>query len=87
MFLDAGGHYSVIVLSAGNAKNISYFGSYTVDDANSSMTMHIDASSRANADGRNQKRFITFSGDELIQENPPSGGPRGSVQVTWKRSN
>ena len=47
MFLDADGHYSVIVLSAGNAQNISYFGTYTVNDADSSMTMHIDGSSRA----------------------------------------
>ena len=26
MFLDAGGHYSVIVVTAGNARNIAYFG-------------------------------------------------------------
>ena len=33
MFLDAGGHISVIVISAGGARNTSYFGTYTVDDA------------------------------------------------------
>ena len=86
MFLDMDGHYSVIVISAGNAKSISYFGTYTVGDADNSMTLHIDGSSRANADGRNQKRIITFSGDELIQDTPPSAGPKGTVKVTWKRS-
>jgi hypothetical protein len=86
MFIDADGHYSVIVLTAGRANNISYFGSYTVDEAASSMTLHIDGSSRASADGRDQKRLLTFSGDELIQDTPPSAGPRGSVKVTWKRS-
>jgi hypothetical protein len=87
MFLDADGHYSVIVLGDGNARSISYFGTYTVADADSSMTLHIDGSSRANAEGRDQKRLITFSGDELIQDTPPSAGPGGSVKVTWKRSN
>jgi hypothetical protein len=87
MLLDAEGHYAVIVLSAGNAANISYFGTYTVNDADSSMTLHIVGSTHANANGRDQKRLITFSGDELILDTPPSSGPRGSVKVTWKRSN
>jgi hypothetical protein len=49
------------------------------------MTMHIDGSTRAKADGRDLKRQITFNGDEMIQDTPPSAGPRGFVKVTWKR--
>jgi hypothetical protein len=74
------------VISAGNAKSISYFGTYTVSDADGSMTLHIDGSSRANAAGQTQRRIITFSGDELIQDTPPSVGPKGTIKVTWKRS-
>ncbi|MGD0025366.1 MAG: hypothetical protein ABSC37_12215 [Xanthobacteraceae bacterium] len=90
MFLDAGGHYSVIVISTGNARSISYFGTYTVDDTDNSITMHIDASSGANA-GRDVKRQVTFSGDELIVANQPPAqtpaGPLGGVKLTWKQAN
>jgi hypothetical protein len=46
MMFDAGGHYSVIVVNAGKAPVISYYGAYKVDDADKSMTMHIDAGGR-----------------------------------------
>jgi hypothetical protein len=87
MFLDAGGHYSVIVISGGNARNISYFGTYTVNDDDSSMTMHIDTSTLANATGRDERRLVTFSGDELIVQNQKSAGPMGTIKLTWKRLN
>ncbi len=85
MFLDADGHYAIIVVSDGKARNISYFGTYTVNDADSSMTLHVDASSRARGDGHDQKRMVTFSGDELIQQTPPSSSPVGSIKLIWKR--
>jgi hypothetical protein len=81
MSFDAGGHFSVIVLSGGQAKNISYFGTYKVDDASNSMTIHIDGSSLAHQAGRDLKRTLAFNGDELIVE---SGN--GNVKLTWKRS-
>lgn len=87
MFLDAGGHYSVIVITAGRARNVSYFGTYTVDDTDSSVTMHIDGSSNANAVGRDEKRFVSFSGDELVVANQKSAGPIGGVKLTWKQAN
>ena len=61
MFFDANGNYSVVVLSGGKARNISYFGTYTVSDADSTVTLHIDGSNRANADGRNQKRLVRLA--------------------------
>jgi hypothetical protein len=87
MFLDAGGHYAIIVISGGNARNVSYFGTYTVDEAASAMTMHVDASSFPNAAGRDQKRYVTFSGDELIVTNQKSAGPVGPLKLTWKPAN
>jgi len=87
MFLDAGGHYSVIVVTDGGARSISYFGAYTVDDADAMMTLHIDASSRAGAAGRDEKRRVTFNGDELIVQNQAPAGSLGAVKVTWTRAN
>src|SRR5579863_7478598 len=47
MFLDAGGHYSVIVISDGGARSIAYFGSYAVDTATHMVVYHVDGASQA----------------------------------------
>jgi hypothetical protein len=87
MFLDAAGHYSVIVITTGAARDISYFGTYTTDDADGSITIHIEASSYAAAAGRDEKRFLRFDGDELISSNQQPAGSAGGVTLTWKRAN
>jgi hypothetical protein len=81
MTFDANGHFSVIVLSGGRARNISYYGTYTVNDSDSSMTIHIDGSSLPHENGRDLKRKLAFNGDELVVESP-----NGNVQLTWKRA-
>jgi hypothetical protein len=85
MLLDAAGHYSIIVVSNGGAKNISYYGTYTVDELNKSVTMHISGSTRSNANGRDQTRQVTVDGDQLVEQTMP--GRRGSIKMTWKRAN
>jgi hypothetical protein len=85
MILTADGHYAVIVLSNGGARNISYFGTYTVNAADSTITMHIGGSTHAKANGRDQKHPVALSGDELTVSNPTSAS-RGSIKLTWKRS-
>jgi hypothetical protein len=85
MMLDATGHYAIIVLSSGNATNIAYYGTYTLDDAAKTMTLHIDGSTRPRADGRDQKRLITLSGDQLVQETQEGG--KAAIKLTWKRAN
>jgi hypothetical protein len=86
MFLDAGGHYSVVVVTAGEAKSIAYFGNYTVADADSSVTFHVNASSRPNGAERDQTRLASLSGDELTLASPKPG-PIGGVKLTWKLAN
>jgi hypothetical protein len=90
MFLDAGGHFSVIVISSGDARNIAYFGTYTVDDAAKSMTVHVDGSSGGSghsASGRDLKRLIALNGDQLIVSSDRPAGAPGGVKLTWKRAN
>jgi hypothetical protein len=89
MFLDAGGHFSVVVVSTGNARSVSYFGTYTVNDADKSMTMHVDASSggSVSAAGRDEKRLITLSGDDLIVQSQTPSGRVGPITLTWKQAN
>lgn len=86
MMLDAGGHYSIVVLTSGDARNIAYYGTYTVDDAGKTMTLHIDGSTRPRADDGDQKRLITLDGDQLTQETA-DGSNRAAIKLTWKRAN
>ncbi len=67
------------------AGSIAYFGTYTVNDADKTLTMHLEGSSFPNWVGTDQKRTIELSGDELKFINQaPSMGP-GTITVTWKR--
>jgi Lipocalin-like domain len=90
MFLDAAGHFSVIVVSDGNARSLAYFGTYTINDADKSLVIHIEDSAGGgspNAAGRDLKRLVTLSGDELAVENELATGGPGAVKVIWKRAN
>jgi hypothetical protein len=90
MFLDAAGHFSVIVVSDGNARSLAYFGTYTINDADKSMVIHIEDSAGGgtpNAAGRDLKRLFTLNGDELSVQNELATGAAGNVKVTWKRAN
>jgi Lipocalin-like domain len=86
MFLDAAGHYSVVVITAGDAKSIAYFGNYTVSDADHSVTFHVEASSRASGAEKDQTRVASLSGDELTLASQKPG-PIGGVKLTWKLAN
>ncbi len=89
MFLDAAGHLSVIVISDGGARNIAYFGTYKVDDADKTMSIHIDGSSGGarNASGRTFKRFVQVQGIEMIMANETPTGTPGPIKQTWKQAN
>lgn len=89
MFLDAGGHVSVIVISDGGAQNISYFGTYTVDDAAKSMTINVDGSSGGNgsASGRSFKRQVQLQGNKLVLANDAPRTAPGVIKQTWKQAN
>jgi hypothetical protein len=87
LFADAAGHYSVIIISDGGARNVSLFGTYTVDDTNSSVTLHVDVSNLPDFVGQDVKRFVAFNGDELTVTGEQRKGPVGPVTMLWKRAN
>jgi hypothetical protein len=87
MFADAAGHYSVIVISSGGARNVSLFGTYTVNEAEKSVMLHIDASNLTDAVGQDVKRFVALNGDELTATSQRPAGPVGQVTMIWKRAN
>jgi hypothetical protein len=64
---------------------ISHFGRYTVNEADKSITFHIESSTYPNFNGVEQKRPFTLAGDELTYTVPGfSGG--GTATSSWKRA-
>ena len=62
---------------------ITYFGTYSVNEADRVINIHVDASSFPNWNGTDQKRFFEVSNDQLkLIVHPPRGG---SVDVLWRR--
>jgi Lipocalin-like domain len=67
--------------------SFAYFGTYTVNEADRSLTFHIDGSTYPNFDGADQKRSFTLAGDELKYTNPVATVGQGViVEAVWKRA-
>jgi len=64
---------------------LSYFGSYTVDDADKSITVKMEASSFPNQTEAPAKRMATLNGDELRMNNPGRLAG-GQTNLVWKRA-
>jgi len=66
---------------------VAYFGTFTVDDADHSLTLHIAQSSFPNWNGTDQKRTFKFVGDELRYTAASStANPAESAELVWKRA-
>ena len=62
---------------------ITYFGTYSLNDAERTIDTRVEASSFPNWNGTDQKRFFEVTEDQLkLTVRPPRGGP---VDVRWKR--
>jgi hypothetical protein len=63
---------------------IAHFGRYTVNEADKTITFHIETSTFPNWNGAEQKRPFTLMGDELKWTTAASSG--GSAEVVLKRT-
>lgn len=63
--------------------SIAHFGTYTVNEADKTVTFHIETSTFPNWNGTEQKRPITLAGDELKWRTAASSG--GTAEVVLKR--
>jgi hypothetical protein len=64
---------------------LSYFGTYSVNEADKSLTFKIERSSYPNQNGMDAKRIIkSITADELKYNNPARIGG-GQNDVVWKR--
>jgi hypothetical protein len=64
---------------------ITYFGTYSISEADSSIAIHVDGSSFPNWNRTDQKRFVTIAGEQLTLTVRPPGAD--VVDVIWKRAN
>ena len=63
---------------------ITYFGTYSVNEADRTIDIRVEASSFPNWNATDQKRFFEVTEDQLkLTVRPPRGG---SVDVLWKRA-
>ena len=65
--------------------SIAHFGRYTVNEADKTITFHIETSTFPNWNGAEQKRLFTLTGDELKWMIPAASGG-GSAEVVLKRA-
>lgn len=65
---------------------IAYFGRYALDEAAGVLSLHVDASNRAGAAGRDQKRLVQLDGDALTLRNHHVSHSLGGVTLVWKRA-
>ena len=70
---------------------ITYFGTYSVNETDRAMVIHIDASSFPNWDGADQKRLITLTEDVLALGDrrlkltvPPAPTGGAALEVLWR---
>jgi hypothetical protein len=67
-------------------KSIAYYGTYTVNEAERVVMLHLDASTFPNLVGTDQKRVIaSLTADELRYSNP-AAMPGLQVHQVWKRA-
>ncbi len=64
---------------------ISYFGMYTVSEADHALNFHIESSSFPNWNGADQKRLVAVKGDEMKYSNP-TASTGGKADLIWKRA-
>ena len=63
---------------------ITYFGTYSVSEADRTIAIHVDASSFPNWNGTDLERLVEVTQDRLkLTVRPPRGG---TVDVLWKRA-
>src|SRR6202022_4650545 len=67
-------------------RSLSVFGTYTVDEANKTVTYNIVSASFPNWEGDAQSRTIDkLTADEFVNTNPGVAGGRGSASNSYRR--
>ena len=63
----------------------SYFGPYTIDEANGVITHHVEGSLGPNGNGVDNRRAYEFIDDDTLVLMPPRGRSGVQLRLTWRR--
>jgi lipocalin-like protein len=66
--------------------SLAYYGTYTVNEAEKSVTMQMEGATFPNWIGTSPKRLYAISGDTLTVTNPTPSGGGGILTVVLKRA-
>ena len=66
--------------------NIAYFGTYSMNEADSTLTLHIERCSFPNWNGTDQKRLITSLTAQELKYTNPGASIGGTAELLWKRA-
>ncbi len=66
-------------------KSIAHFGTYSINEADHTITFKIERATFPNWDGTESRRSLTVSADEL-QFIDPAASAGGTAAVSWKRA-
>lgn len=66
-------------------RSIACFGTYSINDAEHTINVHIEDSTFTKWTGTDQKRLFTVVGDKLKLTNSSSSGGAGTAESVWKR--
>src|SRR2546428_3064417 len=64
--------------------SITYFGTYSVNEADGTLTLHIERSSFPNWNGTDQKRTIASLTAEELRYTNPAASVGGTAELVWK---
>jgi hypothetical protein len=83
---DGSGNFALQIAGAKTAAgNAAYYGTYSVNDADRSLTFHVDLSSVAAWNRSDQKeKIVSVTADELKWTGPMPSGTTGSL--TWRHA-
>jgi hypothetical protein len=65
---------------------ITYFGTYSVSEADRTIAINVVGSSFPNWNGADQKRIVTLVGDDLKLTNPIASRGGGTTEVAFRRA-
>src|SRR3954451_20452233 len=65
--------------------SITYFGTYSVNEGDGALTLHIERSSFPNWNGSDQKRNISLLSAEELKYTNPTASVGGTAELAWKR--
>jgi hypothetical protein len=96
---DAGDHFLIVIMRSGLPgqagtdrektpllhKSIACFGTYSINNADHTISVHIEGSTFPKWNGTDQQRRFTLAGDELKWTNASASGGAGIAESTWKR--